>query len=131
MGYGRVGRDQRFRVALLARAGRGRRFYADQMLDLAKVDVREIADALADQTDYDHRWLIDPGSGEVAFWTSDTGIDGQNPVDLDDLDLVAIDPLPPYIWYQDMADFTEGISDDAARQRLRTALHDRGAFRRF
>jgi hypothetical protein len=24
---------------------------------------------------------------EVVFWTADTGIDGQTPVDLDDLDL--------------------------------------------
>ena len=101
------------------------------MLDLAKVDVSEIADALADQTDHDHRWLFDPRTGEVAFWTSDTGIDGQNPVDLDELDLVAIDPLPPYVWYQDMADFAEGISNDVARLRLRTALQGRGAFRRF
>ena len=25
-----------------------------------------------------------------------------------------IDPLPSYVWYQDMADFAEGISDDTA-----------------
>jgi hypothetical protein len=31
-------------------------------------------------------------------WT-DTGIDGQTPVDLDELDLVGIDPLPSWIWY--------------------------------
>jgi hypothetical protein len=38
------------------------------------------------------------------FWTSDTGIDGQTPVDLDELDLICIDPVPSRIWYQDMAD---------------------------
>jgi hypothetical protein len=38
------------------------------------------------------------------FWTADTGIDGQTPVDLDELDLACIDPLPSWIWYQDMAD---------------------------
>lgn len=61
------------------------------------VDVEEIATALADQTDYEHRWLIDPRTGDVAFWTSDTGIDGQNPIELDELDLIPIDPLPAHV----------------------------------
>ena len=101
------------------------------MLDLVKFDLDEIATALSDQTDYEHRWLIDPRTGEVAFWTSDTGIDGENPVDLDKLDLVPIDPLPSAVWYADMADFSEGVSDDAAGRRLGRALRGRGAFRRF
>ncbi len=67
-----------------------------------------VAAALADQTDHEHRWLIDPETGQVVFWTSDTGVDGQTPVDLDELDLVCSDPMPSYIWYQDMADFAEG-----------------------
>ena len=89
------------------------------MLDLAGVDVEEIATALADQTDYEHRWLLDPRTGQVAFWTSDTGIDGENPVELDELDLILIDPIPSYVWYQDMADFAEGISDQAVGRRAR------------
>lgn len=101
------------------------------MLDLDAIDVEEIATALADQTDYDHRWLIDPRTGEVAFWTSDTGIDGENPVDLDELDLVVIDPLPSYVWYQDMVDFADGISDHAAGTALHRSLQGKGAFRRF
>jgi hypothetical protein len=101
------------------------------VLDLGSVDVDEIATALSDQTDYEHQWLIDPRTGEIAFWTSDTGIDGENPVDLDELDLVPIDPLPSYVWYQDMADFAEGISDDSAGRRLGRALRGKGAFRRF
>jgi hypothetical protein len=67
----------------------------------------------------------------VAFWTSDTGIDGENPVEIDELDLLPIDPIPSYVWYQDMADFAEGISNDAAGRRLARALQGRGAFRRF
>ena len=43
------------------------------MLDLSSVDLEKIANALADQTDYDHRWLIDPRTGQIAFWTSETG----------------------------------------------------------
>src|SRR4051795_3233745 len=101
------------------------------MLDLDAINVEEIANALADQGDYEHRWLIDPRTGEVVFWTSDTGIDGENPVDIDDLDLGAIDPLPPYVWYQDMVDFADSISDDVAGRHLKAALQGRGAFRRF
>ena len=101
------------------------------MLDLDAIDLEEIASALADQSDYDHRWLIDPRTGEIAFWTSDTGIDGENAVELDELDLVLIDPLPPHVWYRDMADFPDGISDHATGHRLRRCLEGKGAFRRF
>ena len=101
------------------------------MLDLGAIDVEEIATALSDQTDYDHRWLIDPRTGQVVYWASDTGIDGENPVEIDELDLILIDPLPSYVWYQDMADFADGISDRAAGRRLSQSLQGKGAFRRF
>ena len=107
------------------------RFYAVWVLDLDTLDVEEIANALADQTAYDHRWLIDPRTGEVAFWTSDLGVDGENPVELDELDLILIEPLPSYIWYQDMVDFADGISDRGAGERLRRSMEGKGAFRRF
>ena len=105
--------------------------YGGQMLDPNRLDLEEIATALADQTDYEHRWLINPETGDVVFCTSDTGIDGQTPVDLDELDLICIDPLPSYIWYQDMVDFTEQVSDEQARRRLARATQGKGAFRRF
>lgn len=60
------------------------------MLDLNSLDLEDIGNALADQTDYEHRCLINPQAVEIAFWTADT-IDGQAPVDLDDLDVVCID----------------------------------------
>ena len=101
------------------------------MLDLDSIDVEEIAAALADQTDYEHRWLVDPRTGEVLFWTSDTGIDGENPVEIEELDLILIEPLPSYVWYQDMVDFADGISDRAAARRLSASLQGKGAFRRF
>ena len=102
------------------------------MVDLNAVDMEELASALADQTDYEHRWLIDPQSGEILFWTSDCGIDGVNPVDIDELDhLVLIDPLPSYVWYQDMADFADRLSDEAAGRRLARTIAGKGAFRRF
>lgn len=105
--------------------------YAESVLDLDKLDVDEIATALSDQNDFEHAWLIDPRTGDLSFWTSDTGIDGSNPVDLDDLDLVPIEPLPSAVWYTDMADFAEGITDDAAGRRLGRAIRGKGAFRRF
>ena len=49
-------------------SSRNARFYPVRMLDLSGIDLDEIATALADQTDYEHRWLIDPRTGEVAFW---------------------------------------------------------------
>jgi len=107
------------------------RTYPDPMLDLSSLDLEEIADALADQTDYEHRWLINPETGEIAFWTADTGIDGQTPVDPDELDLVCINPLPSWIWYQDMADFADAITDERAGRRLARAIQGKGAFRHF
>jgi Uncharacterised protein family (UPF0158) len=105
--------------------------YAGRVLELSDLDLEEIANALSDQTDYEHRWLINPETGQVAYWTSDTGIDGQTPVDLDELDLICIGPLPSYIWYQDMADFADQLSDDRAGRRLARAIRGKGAFRRF
>ena len=105
--------------------------YGCPVLELSNVDLEEIATALADQTDYEHRWLINPETGAIVFWTSDTGIDGQTPVDLDELDLICIDPVPSYIWYQDMADFADQVSDAQAGRRLARAIQGKGAFRRF
>jgi hypothetical protein len=105
--------------------------YSGLVLDLSGLDLEEIGNALADQTDYEHRWLISPQTGEILFWTADTGIDGQTPVDLDELDLVCIDPLPSWVWYQDMADFAEGITNEGAGHRLARTIQGKGAFRRF
>jgi Uncharacterised protein family (UPF0158) len=101
------------------------------MLDLSSLDLEEIGNALADQTDYEHQWLIDPQTGEIVFWTPDTGIDGQTPVDRDELDLIGIHPLPSWVWYQDMADFAEALTDERAARRLARAIQGKGAFRRF
>jgi len=101
------------------------------VLDPSSLDLEEIANALSDQTDYEHRRLIHPETGEVVFWTADTGIDGKTPVDLDELDLVSINPLPSRVWYEDMADFAETITYEQAGRRLARAIQGKGAFRRF
>jgi hypothetical protein len=105
--------------------------YPGLVLDLSSIDLEEITTALADQNDYEHQWLINPDTGEIAFWTAETGIDGQTPADLDELDLVVIEPLPSWVWYQDMADFAGGLTDERAGRSLARAIQGRGAFRRF
>jgi acetyl esterase/lipase len=102
------------------------------VLDLDNLDLGDIADALADQFGgYEHLMLIDPRTGETVYWSADTGIDGNTPVDLDELleerELVGIRPLPSWVWYQDMADFADGISDDQAGRRLERAIRGKGA----
>jgi hypothetical protein len=101
------------------------------MLDLDELDVEEIAEALADQTDYEHRWLIDPHDGSGGVLAQRHGHRRPEPRRDRGLDLMPIDPLPSHIWYQDMADFAEGISDIAAGRRLKESLQGREAFGRF
>ncbi len=104
-----------------------------RVLELSAIDLDEIVDALADQDHYEHCRLIDQRTGEITFWTAGTGIDGHNPIDLDELDpdLVVIHPLPSWMWYQDMVDYIETVPAEHARDQLSRAIRGRGAFRRF
>jgi uncharacterized protein UPF0158 len=87
---------------------------------------------LDDPADDGHGWLISPQTGEVAFWTTDAGVDGQAPVDLDELVRVCLDPLPCWVWYQGMAGFAGAVTDErAGRGRLARAIQGKGAFRPF
>jgi Uncharacterised protein family (UPF0158) len=98
------------------------------MLEISALDLDQIVLALQDQnTDDDHFWFIDPENGEITFTSDDLDPD----LDLDDSDLVSIDPLPSSVWYEDMADFADGIPDEHAGRRLARAIQGRGAFRRF
>jgi hypothetical protein len=101
------------------------------VLDLSNIDLEEIANALADQTDYEHHWLINPDTGEIAFWTAGTGIDGQTPVDPGALDLVVIGPLPSVGLVPGHGRLRRGITDARAGRRLARAIQGKGAFRRF
>ena len=102
------------------------------MLDLDALDLGAITYALSDQAAYEHGWLIHSQTGEIVYWSAETGIDGHTKIDLDDLDpeLTSIRPLPSWVWYQDMEDFAEGITDDQAGRSLSRAIQGRGAFRR-
>ena len=39
--------------------------------------------------------------------------------------------MPSWVWYQDMADFADGITDQRAGRSLIRAIQGKGAFRRF
>jgi hypothetical protein len=97
------------------------------MLDLDALDLGEITYALSDQAAYEHCWLIHSQTGEIVYWSAETGIDGHAKIDLDDLDpeLISIRPLPSWVWYQDMEDFAEGITDDRAGRSLARAIQGR------
>lgn len=97
------------------------------VLEISALDLDEIVTALQDQDGYEHVWLIDPATGEIKFTSRDLDPD----LDLDESDLIRIDPLPSKVWYLDMADFADGIPDEPARRRLARAIQGRGAFRRF
>src|SRR4051794_35776261 len=101
------------------------------MLDVETVDLDLITLALQDQTAYESAYLIDPRTGKITYWTAELGIDGEHPVELDELDLIVIGPLPSSVWYRDMADFARGITDEEIGMRLSRAIDGRGAFSRF
>ena len=97
------------------------------MLEIADLDLEMLVMALSDQGGgYGTMWTIDPATGEIAFIGEDFGVD-----DLDETDLIKIEPLSSREWYLDMEDFAEGIDDEQASRRLGRAIQGRGAFRRF
>lgn len=99
------------------------------MLDLDKVDLRALAEALEDHS-YEHTWWFDPKTGEVEIhgeFSLDEGEDGQP----EERGLLAIDPVPSHESYGDMEDFVARVYDPRARDLLERAIAGRGAFRRF
>ena len=65
-------------------------------------------------------------TGEIVFRTAGTSIDGKTPVDLVDLDVVCLDTLPSWVWYQDMPDFAEVVTGERAGRQLVRAIQGRG-----
>lgn len=98
-------------------------------VDPDSLDLEAIAHALQDQGGFEHHWLFDPATGETVYWSDDLDPDEESALDLDSL--LPVEPLPSWVWYRDMAEFAEGISDDQAGRRLGRAIRGRGAFRHF
>jgi hypothetical protein len=58
-------------------------------------------------------------AARCGLWRSDRDVDLKvRRSILDELDLIPIEPLPPWVWYRDMVDFAEGISDSRAGRRI-------------
>lgn len=104
------------------------------MLDIAKVDLGLIAEALEDHS-WSRSWWLDPTTGDVNPGASEMW-DGIAEAEEDyraaeDRGLVAIEPIDSSEAYGDMEDFIEAVSDPRARSALERAIRGRGAFRRF
>jgi predicted nucleotidyltransferase len=98
-----------------------------RMLDLSVIDLSTLGEALEDNT-YEHKWFLDRTSGEVLLMTEEE-LDDDGEVE--DPNLIYIDPMGSDESYRDMADFSAGVRDPRARDRLLRAIEGRGAFRRF
>ncbi len=72
--------------------------------------------------------------GEALCWPGD-GYDDEVDDAPDVLDpddpRIRIDPIRSWVWFQDMADFADRISDDRVWRHLSRALDGQRAFRRF
>jgi hypothetical protein len=103
------------------------------VLSVENLDLAGIAEALQDQSAYEHAFLFNSETGAIDFWTREGGIDGKTPVDFDELpeELIPIGPVPSYVWYGDMEDFIGELGDERAARRLARAIDGKGAFRRF
>ncbi|HEX6500708.1 MAG TPA: UPF0158 family protein [Micromonosporaceae bacterium] len=101
------------------------------MFDLESIDLYQVMRALTDDEQGEHRWLFDTGTGQILLWTSSGGLSGTEPVPLEWLDVVPIDPLPPTIRRRDMIDFIRQVRDKDAAKRLTQAITGAEAERRF
>ena len=98
------------------------------MLDLRRVDLADLAEALEDHSD-GHSWWIDPESGEVLLGSE--YFEEQGVRDPESRGLRPVDPIPSHEGYEDMQAFIERVRDPRARRLLEGAIAGRGAFRRF
>ena len=96
------------------------------MLELSKVDLGALAEALEDHSDF-LSWFIDPVTGEVLPWSEDM----EDVPDPEKSAAYYIEPLPSFEAYSDMRDFVERVPDRRASDLLGRAIEGRGAFRRF
>ena len=98
------------------------------MLDLNKVHLGDLAEALEDHS-YEHSWWLDPETGEVVLWSD--YFEEQDEPDPETRGLRAIEPISSREGYEDMQDFIERVRNPQARDLLERAIGGRGAFRRF
>lgn len=102
------------------------------MLDLERVDLRSLAEALEDHS-LETTWWFDPRTGETEPYLADHMSIGPDENEADPLDrgLIRIEPISSREAYGDMEDFIDRVRDPRARDLLERAIAGRGAFRRF
>jgi hypothetical protein len=98
------------------------------VLDLERVDLDDLAEALEDHS-YEHSWWLDVETGEVVLWSDYLKEQGEPHPET--RGLRAIDPIPSHEGYEDMQDFIQRVRNPQARNLLERAIAGRGAFRRF
>ncbi len=95
------------------------------MLDLAAIDLEELALALEDNS-CESAWWIDPETGALEFCSQDDVAD-----DFELRGLIRVEPVASREAYADMASFVELVRSRRPRELLERAIQGRGAFRRF
>ena len=91
------------------------------MLDLRRLDLRSLAEALEDHSS-ETSWWFDPQSGEVEPRLDPLQIGEGEQEDPRDRDLVLIEPIPSREAYGDMEDFIGHVRDPRARDLLERAI---------
>jgi predicted nucleotidyltransferase len=100
------------------------------MLDLERVALRSLAEALEDHSQ-ETTWWFDPRTGETEPYLDPVYADEDEDEDPLDKGLIPIEPIPSQEAYRDMEDFIGRVRDPRARDLLERAIAGRGAFRRF
>jgi len=102
-----------------------------KMLELERIDLKELCHALEDHSELSS-WFIDIKTGKLhlfgdSMWDGEDVGDDFEPPD----DCRRIDPIDSRESYEDLAHFTAMVRDPRARELLERAIAGRGAFRRF
>lgn len=100
------------------------------MLELHRVDLRSICEALEDHS-WESSWWLDPRTGEVEILLEDGALREADEEHPGERGWVRIEPVPSRDAYTDLEDFTARVRDPRARDLLERAIAGRGAFRRF
>lgn len=98
-------------------------------LDLSRIDLQMLAEALEDHSE-EGAWWLDPRTGEIdhrseLFAEED---ESEHPAERG---WIRVEALSSGESYADMEDFVERVRDPRARDLLERAIAGRGAFRRF
>ena len=95
------------------------------MLDLAAIDLEELALALEDNS-WESAWWIDPETGALEFCSQDDVVDA-----FELRGLIQVESVASREAYADMARFVDLVRSRRPRELLARAIQGRGAFRRF